>query len=161
MISRYQISITWMTAGLCFASGLAAQVNITHLLDTGDHVVCFDDVYGGTNRYFRTVAARFGLEISYVDARDAQNVTKALKSNTKLVWLETPTNPTMKLVDIKAVTQEVKRDAPQAVVVVDNTFMSSFFQKPLLLGADIVAHSLTKYMNGWTTIDLCLNVNTD
>lgn len=134
--------------GLTFASGLSAQLNITHLLNAGDHIVCFDDLYGGTNRYFRTVAARFGLEISFVDARDPQNVSKALKTNTRLVWMETPTNPTMKLVDIKAVAKVVKEEAPEAILVVDNTFMSSYFQKPLLLGADVVMHSLTKYMNG-------------
>ncbi|CAG2179200.1 unnamed protein product, partial [Oppiella nova] len=134
--------------GLCYSSGLSAQVNITNLLEAGDHIVCFDDLYGGTNRYFRTIAARFGLEISYVDARDPQNVHKVLKPNTKLVWMETPTNPTMKLVDIKAVAEIVKSEASQAILVVDNTFMSSYFQKPLTLGADVVMHSLTKYMNG-------------
>ena len=135
-------------SGLCFSSGLSAQVNITNLLEAGDHIVCFDDLYGGTNRYFRTVAAKFGLEISFVDARDPKNVSKALKSNTKLVWMETPTNPTMKLVDIQAVSKVVKSEAPQAILVVDNTFMSAYFQKPLLLGADVVMHSITKYMNG-------------
>ncbi|XP_054166261.1 cystathionine gamma-lyase-like [Oppia nitens] len=133
---------------LCFASGLSAQLNVTHLLSAGDHILCFDDVYGGTNRYFRTVAARLGLEISFADARDPQNVLKALKPNTRLVWMETPTNPTMKLVDIKAVAAIVKREAPEAIYVVDNTFMSSYFQQPLSLGADIAMHSLTKYMNG-------------
>lgn len=123
-------------------------MNLTHLLDAGDNIVCFDDLYGGTNRYFRTCAARFGLDITYVDARDPERLRQALKPNTKMVWMETPTNPTMKLLDIKAIADIIKTDAPQAFLVIDNTFMSSYFQKPLQLGADVVMHSLTKYMNG-------------
>ena len=123
-------------------------MNLTHLLDAGDNIVCFDDLYGGTNRYFRTCATRFGLDITYVDARDPERLRQALKPNTKMVWMETPTNPTMKLLDIKAIADIIKTDAPQAFLVIDNTFMSSYFQKPLQLGADVVMHSLTKYMNG-------------
>lgn len=123
-------------------------MNLTHLLDAGDNIVCFDDLYGGTNRYFRTCASRFGLDITYVDARDPERLRQALKPNTKMVWMETPTNPTMKLLDIKAIADIIKTDAPQAFLVIDNTFMSSYFQKPLQLGADVVMHSLTKYMNG-------------
>lgn len=123
-------------------------MNLTHLLDAGDSIVCFDDLYGGTNRYFRTCATRFGLDITYVDARDPERLRQALKPNTKMVWMETPTNPTMKLLDIKAIADIIKTDAPQAFLVIDNTFMSSYFQKPLQLGADVVMHSLTKYMNG-------------
>jgi cystathionine gamma-lyase len=146
--SIYNILNDSIRLALCYSSGLAAQLNLTHLLSAGDHIVCFDDLYGGSNRYFRTCAARFGLDISYVDARDPETVLKALKPNTKMIWMETPTNPTMKLVDIKAVAHIVKTHAPQAFLVVDNTFMSSYFQKPLTLGADISMHSLTKYMNG-------------
>ena len=123
-------------------------MNLTHLLDAGDNIVCFDDLYGGTNRYFRTCATRFGLDITYVDARDPERLRQVLKPNTKMVWMETPTNPTMKLLDIKAIADIIKTDAPQAFLVIDNTFMSSYFQKPLQLGADVVMHSLTKYMNG-------------
>lgn len=123
-------------------------MNLTHLLDAGDNIVCFDDLYGGTNRYFRTCASRFGLDITYVDARDPERLRQVLKPNTKMVWMETPTNPTMKLLDIKAIADIIKTDAPQAFLVIDNTFMSSYFQKPLQLGADVVMHSLTKYMNG-------------
>lgn len=136
---------------LCFSSGLAATVAISHLLHAGDHIVCFDDVYGGTNRYFRTCASRMGLEITFVDLRDLSNLERSLRNNTKMVWIETPTNPTMKLVDIQGVAQ-VLRNYPNIFMVVDNTFMSSYFQKPLDLGADLVMHSLTKYMNGHSDV---------
>ncbi|XP_076352949.1 cystathionine gamma-lyase-like [Tachypleus tridentatus] len=136
---------------LSFASGLATTLSITHLLSSGDHVICFDDVYGGTNRYFRTCASKMGVEVSFVDATDPVNVKKAFRNNTKIVWMETPTNPTMKLVDIRAVS-EIVREHPGALMVVDNTFMSSYFQRPLSLGADIVMHSLTKYMNGHSDV---------
>ena len=136
---------------LCFASGLAATLSLTHLLNGGDHVVCFDDLYGGTNRYFRTCAAKMGVEASFVDMRDIDNVRKAIKKNTKMIWIETPTNPTMKLVDIQGVSDLLK-SYPGIISVVDNTFMSSYFQKPLTLGAHIVMHSLTKYMNGHSDV---------
>lgn len=135
---------------LCFSSGLSATVTITHLLKAGDHVVCFDDLYGGTNRYFRTCASKMGIEVSFVDMREIDNVRKAIKDNTKMIWIETPTNPTMKLVDIKGVSDLLKNSG--IISVVDNTFMSSYFQKPLTLGADIVMHSLTKYMNGHSDV---------
>lgn len=136
---------------LTFASGLAATLSLTYLLKAGEHVVCYDDLYGGTNRFFRTCAAKMGVETSFVDMRNIENVEKAIKPNTRMIWLETPTNPTMKMVDIKAVTELVKKH--QGIIsVVDNTFMSSYFQKPLNLGADIVMHSLTKYMNGHSDV---------
>lgn len=134
--------------GLCYSSGLGAQTNITHLLKAGDHVICFDDVYGGTNRYFRLCAANFGIEITFVDARDVASVQGAIQSNTKLLWMETPTNPMMKLIDIKAISDITRKYAPQAILVVDNTFMSPCYQSPLKLGADIVMHSVSKYING-------------
>jgi cystathionine gamma-lyase len=133
---------------LCYSSGMATITNLINLLTAGDHFISFDHIFGKTKELFQTSVAKFGFEISYVDATDPQNVVKALKPNTKMVWIETPNNPLMKLVDIKAVADIVKSQAPQAFLVVDNTFMSSYFQKPLLLGADIVMHSLTKYMNG-------------
>jgi cystathionine gamma-lyase len=117
-------------------------------LNTGDHILSFDYIYGETKESFRTTITKFGFEVSYIDATDPQNVLKALKPNTRMVWIETPNNPLMKLVDIKAVADIVKSQAPKAFLVVDNTFMSSYFQKPLLLGADISMLSLTKYMNG-------------
>jgi len=136
---------------LCFSSGLAATMSLTHLLSNGDHIVCFDDLYGGTNRYFRTCASKMGIDVSFVDMRDIENVRKAILKNTKMIWIETPTNPTMKLVDIQAISNLLK-SYPGIISVVDNTFMSAYFQKPLKLGADVVMHSLTKYMNGHSDV---------
>ncbi|XP_012721516.1 cystathionine gamma-lyase [Fundulus heteroclitus] len=137
---------------LAFASGLAATVAITHMLKKGDGIVCMDDVYGGTNRYFQRVAAGFGLETTFADCTKLELLKAALKPNTKLVWLETPTNPTMKVVDIKACSELVHEHSKDIVVVVDNTFMSAYFQRPLALGADICMYSATKYMNGHSDV---------
>lgn len=133
---------------LAFASGMAAETIIClTLLKSGDHVVVFDDLYGGTKRLFNKVFSQnFKIEFSYVDAIDIENVKNVIKSNTKLIWLESPTNPLMKLCDIKAISEIAKEQ--NILVVVDNTFMSPYFQKPLLLGADIIVHSTTKYLNG-------------
>ncbi|XP_035217835.1 cystathionine gamma-lyase-like [Stegodyphus dumicola] len=136
---------------LCFASGLATTLSLIHLLQSGEHVVCFDDLYGGTNRYFRTCASKMGIEVTFVDMRDVKSVENAIQHNTKMIWIETPTNPTMKMVDIEEVCKLLKH-YPGIISVVDNTFMSSYFQKPLTLGADIVMHSLTKYMNGHSDV---------
>lgn len=133
---------------MVFASGLACTSAITHMLQVGDHIVSMNDVYGGTNRYFKQCASRMGIETSFVDCTDANKVQKAIKANTKMVWVETPTNPTMQLVDIEAVVNVVRSTKQDIFVVVDNTFMSSCMQRPLDFGADIVMHSLTKYMNG-------------
>jgi cystathionine gamma-lyase len=133
--------------GLAFSSGMAAEtVAALTLLESGDHVVAFDDLYGGTRRLFDVIFSRFNIDFSYVDARDAENVERAVKDNTKLIWLESPTNPLMKLCDIRAVSEVAKKRG--IVVAVDNTFMSPYFQKPLELGADVVVHSTTKYLNG-------------
>ncbi|XP_068200453.1 cystathionine gamma-lyase [Palaemon carinicauda] len=137
--------------GFAFASGLAATTAITHILSAGDHIVSMDDLYGGTNRYFRQVASRMGMEISFVDAVDVNNVKAAIKPNTKMIWIESPTNPTLKLVDIASVTSLAKSHK-NIFTVVDNTFMSSYFQRPLDFGADLVMHSLTKYMNGHSDV---------
>jgi len=134
--------------GLAFASGLAAETTLfLSLLKSGDHVVAFDDLYGGSRRLLDKVFQKnFNVEVSFVDARYPEKVEAAFKENTRLVWLETPTNPLLKLCDIRTISQMAhQRDIP---VVVDNTFMSSYFQQPLSLGADIVMHSTTKYMNG-------------
>ncbi|XP_064605172.1 cystathionine gamma-lyase-like isoform X2 [Liolophura sinensis] len=135
---------------ITFSSGLATTGSITQLLAAGDHIVSMNDLYGGTNRYFRQVASHMNIETSFVDATNLQVLEKAFRPNTKMVWIETPTNPTMKLVDLEAVTKLVKVKAPKAFVVCDNTFMSSYFQRPLDFGVDMVMHSLTKYMNGHT-----------
>lgn len=137
--------------GLCFASGLAATQCITHLLEKGDHIICCDDIYGGTNRFFRCLASRMGIEVDFVDASDVKNVQNAIKKNTKMVWVETPTNPTMKLIDI-AGTAKVVKAQKDIIYVVDNTFMSPYFQQPLSLGADIAMHSMSKYMNGHSDV---------
>lgn len=144
---------------LTYSSGLAATHNLTHLLSPGDHIITFDDVYGGTNRLFRNLLEPRGFELSFIDLTDIKKLKAALKPNTKLIWLETPSNPTMKVVDIKAVCKAVKKRG-QAIIAVDNTFMSAYFQKPILLGADVSMHSLTKYMNGHSDVVMgCLCTN--
>jgi len=136
--------------GLAFASGLAATTTITHLLRAGDHVICMDDVYGGTRRQFTRIASRHGLEFSYVDFSKEGAVEAAITDKTKLAWLETPTNPLLKITDIAKVAEIVKKH--NIIFVVDNTFMSPYFQNPLDLGADIVMHSVTKYINGHSDV---------
>jgi cystathionine gamma-lyase len=134
--------------GLAFASGMAAESTLAiTLLRTGDHVLAFDDLYGGTRRLFnRILDPHFKVEVAYVDARDPQRVKEAIQSNTRLIWLESPTNPLMKICDIAAIAEIAKE--VNIPVVVDNTFLTPYFQKPLLLGADVVVHSSTKYLNG-------------
>jgi cystathionine gamma-lyase len=132
---------------LAFSSGLAAEVAVcTTLLRPGDHVIAFDDLYGGTRRLFNRVLADFGIEFSYVDARVLKNVNEAVKANTRLIWMETPTNPLMRLCDIGGIA-EIGRER-KITTVVDNTFMSPFLQNPLDFGIDVVVHSTTKYLNG-------------
>jgi len=134
--------------GLAFASGMAAESTLAvTLLRTGDHVLAFDDLYGGTRRLFnRVLDPHFKVEVSYVDARDPQCVKEAIRTNTRLIWLESPTNPLMKICDIEAIAEVAKK--AHIPVVVDNTFLTPYFQKPLLFGADVVVHSSTKYLNG-------------
>ncbi len=136
--------------GLAFSSGMAAADAIAHLLDAGSHVVMADDVYGGTYRLFARVFDRAGILLTPVDMRDARNVKKALRKKTKLVWIESPTNPMLKIVDIAAVTAAA-RDAG-VLSVVDNTFASPYLQQPLSLGADLVLHSTTKYIGGHSDV---------
>ena len=137
--------------GLCFASGLAATSTLLQLFDAGTHVVACDDLYGGTYRLFDKVYRRFGFEFSYVDPLlGAAGIEAQIKPNTKLVWIETPTNPMLKIVDIAAVAAVCKKKG--VLFAVDNTFMTPFLQQPLALGADIVAHSLTKYLNGHSDV---------
>jgi cystathionine beta-lyase/cystathionine gamma-synthase len=133
-------------ACFAFASGMAATNAVMTLLQAGDHVIVSDNTYGGTFRLFDKVLRKFGLEFSYVDAREPQNVEEATRAQTRLVFVETPTNPVMSLVDIRAVSEITRRRGLR--LVVDNTFMSPYFQRPLELGADIVVHSTTKYLNG-------------
>jgi len=132
---------------LAFASGSACTATILNSFKAGDHFISVNDVYGGTNRYFNRVAGPIGFQSTFVDMTDLKNVAAAFKPNTKLVWIETPTNPTLKLVDIAALAS-LTHSHPGVILVVDNTFLSPYFQNPLKLGADIVVHSVTKYING-------------
>ena len=133
-------------ASRVFGSGMAAIHAIASLLKVGDHVVCGDDLYGGTPRLFNQVLTNFGLEFSYVDTSDAESVERAIRKNTRMVHVETPTNPLMRLSDLPAISQICRRKKVE--LVVDNTFMSPYFQQPLALGADMVVHSTTKFLNG-------------
>lgn len=136
--------------GFGFASGCAATTTVLHMLKQGDHVIANDDMYGGTFRLFDKVLKHNGLEFTYTNLTDIENFKKALKPNTKMVWLETPTNPTLKLVDIKKISQLAREKG--VLVAVDNTFMSPYFQRPISLGADIVVHSATKYIGGHSDV---------
>jgi cystathionine gamma-lyase/cystathionine beta-lyase/cystathionine gamma-lyase/homocysteine desulfhydrase len=133
-------------AARVFASGMAAINAVTSMLQAGDHVVAGHNLYGGTPRLFNQVLANFGLTFTYVDTSEAKAVKRALQKNTRLVFLETPTNPLMELCDIEEISELAHRAG--AEVVVDNTFMSPFFQRPIELGADMVIHSTTKFLNG-------------
>jgi cystathionine gamma-lyase len=136
--------------GLAFASGLAATDAILHLLEAGDHVVYSDDVYGGTFRLFDKVFRRHGLTFTPVDACDPGTVERAMTPRTRLVWLESPTNPMLKIADLAAIAAIAR--ARGATSVVDNTFATPFFQRPLDLGIDVVCHSTTKYLNGHSDV---------
>lgn len=136
--------------GLAFSTGCGATATVLHMLNAGDHVISSDDIYGGTYRLFTRVFARHGITFSFVDMTQPAAIEAAFQPNTKLVWIETPTNPLLKLVDIEATTQLAH--ARGALAVVDNTFASPYFQQPLALGADIVMHSTTKYLNGHSDV---------
>jgi cystathionine gamma-lyase len=137
--------------GFAFASGMAAIATLLELLDAGSHIVAMDDLYGGTGRLFNRVRARSaGLRVTYADMSDLAALERALQDDTRLVWIETPTNPMLKLVDLAAVAARAKEHG--ALVVVDNTFASPWGQRPLEHGADIVMHSATKYLNGHSDI---------
>jgi len=141
-----------------FSSGLAAITNVLFLLQKGDHIVSIDDVYGGTKRLFRQVFEQFGLEFSFVDFVTGGDLKKHIRKNTKMIWFETPTNPLLKIVDIASVCKLAREK--NILTVVDNTFASPFFQKPLDLGADIVLHSMTKYIGGHSDVIAgCVVVN--
>ncbi len=139
--------------GYAFASGMAATAAVLNLLSAGDHAVVTDDLYGGTYRLFSRVLNRYGLDFTYVDMSDVGAVRAAVRPNTKLFWLETPTNPLLKLIDIAAL-REAADAAPRGdiIVAVDNTFATPYFQQPLALGADVVVHSTTKYIGGHSDV---------
>jgi cystathionine beta-lyase/cystathionine gamma-synthase len=133
-------------AARVYASGMAAIHALVSMLKAGDHLVCGNDLYGGTPRLFNQVMADFGLEFSYVDTTRAANVERAIRKNTRMVYVETPTNPLMRLSDLAAIAEICGHR--KVALVVDNTFMSPYFQQPLALGADLVVHSTTKFLNG-------------
>ncbi len=132
--------------GLAFASGLAAIDAVVKLLKSGDEIVAVDDIYGGAYRLFTAVYEQYGIKVHFVDTSDLEKVAAAITPNTKLIWLETPTNPTLKISDISAIAKIAK--ANNCLLCVDNTFATPVLQQPLLLGADIVIHSATKYLGG-------------
>jgi cystathionine gamma-lyase/cystathionine beta-lyase/cystathionine gamma-lyase/homocysteine desulfhydrase len=138
------------TSAHVFGSGMAAISALVAMLHTGDHVVCSDNMYGGTVRLFDNIITRYGITFTYVDTSNAANVSKAITNKTKLVHIETPTNPLMSLTDIRAVADICHANAAGSRIdlSVDNTFMSPYFQQPIALGADIVMHSTTKFLNG-------------
>ena len=136
--------------GICFASGCAALSAVIHLLNQGDHVIFNDDVYGGSFRLFDQIFQRYGISYTQVDMTDLTALKQAFTPATRLVWLETPTNPTLKIADITAIAEIARQH--QTMLAVDNTFATPWLQNPLELGADIVCHSTTKYMGGHSDI---------
>ena len=136
--------------GIAFSSGLAATNALTTLLKAGDHVIVSSNVYGGTYRLFALIMKDFGLDFSWVDTSNASNIEKAIRKNTKMIFVETPTNPMLILTDLEAVVKIAKEN--KLISVVDNTFMSPYFQNPLTFGIDIVLHSQTKYINGHSDV---------
>jgi len=140
---------TW---SLCFASGMAATDAVLRLLASGDHVVAGNDVYGGTFRLFDKVLRRFGLDFTFADTADPENLAEALSSRTRIVWLETPTNPLLGITDIRAAAAIVRTHPNRPLLVVDNTFATPYLQRPLELGADLVVHSMTKYLGGHSDV---------
>ncbi|MFT5248151.1 MAG: cystathionine gamma-lyase [Flavobacteriales bacterium] len=143
--------------GLAFSSGMAAIDTLLKVLKPGDEVISVNDLYGGTYRIFTTVFAKYGVKFNFVDLTDIDNLDAALTDKTKLIWLETPTNPTLRIIDIKGAVERAKKVG--ALVAVDNTFATPYFQIPLDLGADIVMHSMTKYLCGHSDVVMgCLVV---
>ncbi|HST53447.1 MAG TPA: cystathionine gamma-synthase [Pyrinomonadaceae bacterium] len=145
-VERNIAALEGARVGYAFASGMAAIDATLRLVKSGDHVVVSDNTYGGTFRLFSRVLTNYGIEFSFVDTTDVQNVEAAIRPNTKMVFVETPTNPVMMVTDLKAVSDVAH--AAGARVVCDNTFMSPYLQRPIEFGVDIVVHSTTKYLNG-------------
>lgn len=140
---------TW---GLCFSSGMAATDAVMRMLASGDHIVAGNDVYGGTFRLFDKVLRKFGLDFTFADTTDPENLAEALTSQTRIVWLETPTNPLLAVTDIRAASAMVRAHPNRPLLVVDNTFATPYLQRPLELGADLVVHSMTKYLGGHSDV---------
>lgn len=144
-------SIEFGDYSLAFSSGCAAITAVLHLLKFGDHVIASNDLYGGTNIYMQNYTkGNFGIEFDFVDLTNFDNIEKAIKPNTKLIWIESPTNPTLRVVDIRAITKMAKKKG--ILTVCDNTFANPYLQSPLLLGVDISLSSCTKYIGGHSDI---------
>src|SRR5258706_8410039 len=145
--------------GYAFASGLAAIDAVVKLLKSGDEILAVDDIYGGAFRLFTHIYQKFGIQVNYIDTTNVENVFNAVTPKTKLIWIETPTNPTLKISDIEAIAKIAR--ASSCLLCVDNTFASPALQKPLSLGADIVIHSATKYLGGHSDLIAGLVVTKD
>jgi cystathionine gamma-synthase len=146
-------NIAALEGGICaraVASGMAAISTVLHMFRTGDHIICTDDCYGGTERLLRIFSESFGFEVTYVDMKDHKNIINALKPNTKAIWIETPSNPLLNIIDIRSVCNIAHNH--NAAAIVDNTFLSPVNQRPFELGADIIIHSTTKYLNGHSDV---------
>ncbi|XP_064386612.1 putative cystathionine gamma-lyase 2 isoform X1 [Halichondria panicea] len=137
--------------GIAAGSGLGATTLLCQLLKSGDHVIAMDDCYGGTYRFFTAIMSKYGIECDFIDLTDISLMEKTIKPNTKMIWAESLTNPTLKYTDIEAVVKLSKKNK-DCIVVVDNTFMTPYFLRPLELGATIVYHSVTKYLNGHSDV---------
>jgi cystathionine beta-lyase/cystathionine gamma-synthase len=136
--------------GLAFASGCAATNTVMNLLSQGDHVIVGEDVYGGTYRIFDKVFRRYGIDFSFIDSQDVRNAEKVIKPNTKMIWMETPTNPLLRLADLDAYAKLARKH--KLITVVDNTFASPYLQRPLEMDIDLVVHSTTKYLGGHSDV---------
>jgi cystathionine beta-lyase/cystathionine gamma-synthase len=145
-------SLSQPAYGLAFASGMAATDTLLRLIQPNEHVIASNDVYGGTYRLFERVLKGYGLQFSYVNTSDPQELEQAIRPETRLVWIETPTNPLLKISDIHEISAQIKARHPQVRVVVDNTFASPYLQQPLALGADFVVYSTTKYLGGHSDV---------
>ena len=150
LLEHHLAEIEGAKYGICFSSGMSAVDSVLKILKSGDHIVCSDDVYGGVSRHFNEVLVNYGLEFSYVNTSNPSEVEKAIKSNTKLLWVETPTNPLLKVTDLDAMNKIAKEN--KILFGVDSTFSTPVFLKPLEFGADIVMHSTTKYLSGHNQI---------
>jgi cystathionine beta-lyase/cystathionine gamma-synthase len=148
LLEEHLAAIEGAKYGVCFSSGMSAVDSVLKLLKSGDHIVCSDDVYGGVSRHFNNVLVNYGLEFTYVNSSNPEEVSNAIKSNTKLLWIETPTNPLLKITDLKAMIAKSKN----LIFGVDATFSTPVFLRPLDFGADLVMHSTTKYLSGHNQI---------
>ena len=150
LLEEHLAEIEGAKYGVCFSSGMAAVDSVLKILKSGDHVVCSDDVYGGVSRHFNNVLIHYGIEFTYVNTSNPNEVEEALKSNTKLLWVETPTNPLLKITDLEAMNKIAKSN--NLLFGVDATFSTPVFLRPLEYGADLVMHSTTKYLSGHNQI---------